>query len=161
MRTSVASILGNNSRKDEFLQENYNDSNLKTQASDVQLTQSNTISNAIFFYLNNDKSECAIAFWKNNIYEYPILSILASIILAAPATSVPSERLFSHADVPFKFKDIKTCLVKIKDTIAWKPKTERSARGPRTKSKLPEYYNKKLNVNVISQVNQSSTDITS
>ncbi|RNA24201.1 zinc finger BED domain-containing 1-like [Brachionus plicatilis] len=45
------------------------------------------------FAMNED----AIAFWKNNIYEYPILSILASVILAAPATSVPSKRLFSHA----------------------------------------------------------------
>ncbi|RNA27817.1 hypothetical protein BpHYR1_044629 [Brachionus plicatilis] len=48
MRTSVASILGENSRMDEFLQENYNDSNLQTQASDVQPTQSNTISNESF-----------------------------------------------------------------------------------------------------------------
>ncbi|RNA24204.1 hypothetical protein BpHYR1_008983 [Brachionus plicatilis] len=43
MRTSVASILGENSRMDEFLQENYNDSNLQTQVSDVQPTQSNKI----------------------------------------------------------------------------------------------------------------------
>ncbi|RNA22740.1 hypothetical protein BpHYR1_040577 [Brachionus plicatilis] len=48
IRTSVASILGENSRMDEFLQENYNDSNLQTQASDVQPAQSNRISNENF-----------------------------------------------------------------------------------------------------------------
>ncbi|RNA24533.1 zinc finger BED domain-containing 4-like [Brachionus plicatilis] len=70
------------------------DSDSDTEETDEEIFD---IKKEIKSYLNNDKNEDALAFWKNNIYEYPILSILASIILAAPANSVPSERLFSHA----------------------------------------------------------------
>lgn len=37
-------------------------------------------------------------FWKINSQKYPILSILARRYLAIPATSVPSERIFSQED---------------------------------------------------------------
>ena len=38
-----------------------------------------------------------LAWWKMNSLVYPTLSILAADFLATPATSVPSERVFSVA----------------------------------------------------------------
>ncbi|CAF1148391.1 unnamed protein product [Brachionus calyciflorus] len=48
-------------------------------------------------YLADPSNDDALIYWEKKQYQFPILSTLASVILAAPATSVPSERLFSHA----------------------------------------------------------------
>ncbi|CAF0859130.1 unnamed protein product [Brachionus calyciflorus] len=48
-------------------------------------------------YLANDNNYDDMSLWKLKQVEFPILSSLASVILAAQATSYPSERLFSLA----------------------------------------------------------------
>lgn len=47
-------------------------------------------------YVNTD-DEDPISWWKQNSTKYPRLSVLAQCYLALPATSVPSERIFSSA----------------------------------------------------------------
>lgn len=47
-------------------------------------------------YVNTD-DEDPISWWKQNSTKYPRLSVLARRYLATPATSVPSERIFSPA----------------------------------------------------------------
>lgn len=41
--------------------------------------------------------ECPLMWWKTNKTRFPVLSKLAKKYLAVPATSTPSERLFSEA----------------------------------------------------------------
>lgn len=48
-------------------------------------------------YLADEHNEDILVYWKEKKHEFPILSSLACAILATPATSVSSERFFSHA----------------------------------------------------------------
>jgi len=41
-------------------------------------------------------NEDGLSYWKKKQYQFPLLSTLASVILAAPETSVPSEIHFCH-----------------------------------------------------------------
>lgn len=49
------------------------------------------------YRLDDQNDEDVLIYWKNKQSTFPILSNLAKLILSIPATSVPSERLFSHA----------------------------------------------------------------
>ncbi|CAB5179529.1 unnamed protein product [Rhizophagus irregularis] len=57
-------------------------------------------SNEVEEYLKEDKisfNQCSFNWWLNKKDKYPILAKMARIHLAIPATSTPSERLFSNA----------------------------------------------------------------
>ena len=57
-------------------------------------------SNEVEEYLKEDKipfNQCPFNWWLNKKDKYPILAKMARIHLAIPATSTPSERLFSDA----------------------------------------------------------------
>jgi hypothetical protein len=60
----------------------------------------NTHIDEIATYLSMTKihlDDCPLLWWKNNQTRFPILSKLARMYLAIPATSTPTERLFSEA----------------------------------------------------------------
>jgi hypothetical protein len=62
--------------------------------------QPQTSANEVAEYLKEDKikfSQNPFEWWVNKKSKYPVLSRLARIYLAVPATSTPSERLFSDA----------------------------------------------------------------
>jgi hypothetical protein len=46
---------------------------------------------------NNEKYNCPLNWWKLHEFKYKMLSILAARYLCIPATSAPSERVFSAA----------------------------------------------------------------
>ncbi|CAF1135964.1 unnamed protein product [Brachionus calyciflorus] len=48
-------------------------------------------------YKKDKSSSDVLEYWRFNRNKFPILSSVASILLEVPATSVPSERFFSHA----------------------------------------------------------------
>jgi len=49
-------------------------------------------------YLKEETTEdCPLLWWKKNAFRYPLLSKMAQRYLCIPATSVPSERVFSAA----------------------------------------------------------------
>ena len=41
--------------------------------------------------------ECALLWWKSNQEQFPVIAEVARKLLCVPATSVPSERIFSTA----------------------------------------------------------------
>ena len=60
----------------------------------------NTHIDEITSYLSISKihlDDCPLLWWKSNKTQFPILSKLARIYLVIPATSTPTERLFSEA----------------------------------------------------------------
>lgn len=67
----------------------------------ARIFQNNTIRiDEVASYLTLPKiyhDDCPLLWWKNNKSRFPILSKLARKYLAIPATSTPSERLFSEA----------------------------------------------------------------
>ena len=57
----------------------------------------NELKNEIFEYKNDPRNDSVLQFWSNNVNKYPLLAQIAQLVLCAPATSVPSECLFSDA----------------------------------------------------------------
>ena len=68
----------------------------------ARMFQNNTIHvDEITSYLALPKihhDDCPLMWWKTNKTRFPVLSKLAKKYLAIPATSTPSERLFSEAE---------------------------------------------------------------
>jgi len=100
----------------EIYQENYLPTPVESRAASPTPFETNTIykpklfsifeqnqpkaSNEVEEYLREDKipfSQCPFNWWLNKKNKYPILAKMARIHLAIPATSTPSERLFSDA----------------------------------------------------------------
>jgi hypothetical protein len=100
----------------EIYQENYLPTPVESRAASPTLFETNTIykpklfsifeqnqpkaSNEVEEYLREDKipfSQCPFNWWLNKKNKYPVLTKMARIFLAIPATSTSSERLFSDA----------------------------------------------------------------
>lgn len=62
-----------------------------------QETHSEAVRNEIHMYFTIPKEENPLKWWKENEVRFPILAMLAKSYLSVPATSTPSERLFSVA----------------------------------------------------------------
>ena len=55
-------------------------------------------------FINIERHSCPLAFYKVNKNYFPILSKLANMLYCSPATSVPSECMFSTAGLVFNHK---------------------------------------------------------
>lgn len=90
----IAEVKKEANKKNDFLKKKLNfDDSISSNEDD----ESVDIKTEFNEFRKDRSNSDVLDYWSYNKSQFPILSSLASIILAAPATSVPSERFFSHA----------------------------------------------------------------